>query len=102
MPRFFSIKLVSALVATIIMTGCADLNRGATPQPVSDARISDQVRALIGQAPQLDVSELSVRTEDGVVQLRGYVSEPDTVSAVAMLARQVAGVRSVSNELRLK
>lgn len=95
-------KAMTALLAMLINAGCADVAPVSSAAPVNDARISAQVRDAIRQAPQLQVSELSVRTSAGVVHLRGYVDEPDTVSAVAMLARSVEGVRSVSNELRLK
>lgn len=94
--------LLAALVlGTVTVSGCAATGGQAGPA-IADAAITTGVKAAIGGDPDLQVSELKVETEQGVVQLRGYVSSADDVATAAAAARTVKGVKSVRNDLRLR
>lgn len=100
--RFRSWITFTPLLPALLLAACASSSAPPAPTGTQDARITAAVRSAIEQQSELNVSELTVRTSQGVVELRGYVRTPDAASAVAMVARTVEGVRSVSNELRLK
>lgn len=85
------------------LAGCATSgNVGPVAQYVDDATITAGVKAAIVREPTLKVFEIDVETEQGVVQLSGFVSSADSVAAAASVARTVKGVKSVRNDLRLK
>ena len=99
-------RLTAALVAALALgqvAGCA-MSGGAGPkaQIVDDAVITAGVKAAIVGDPALDVAEIDVETQQGVVQLSGFVGSADSVAAAASVARTVKGVKSVRNDLRLK
>jgi hyperosmotically inducible protein len=94
--------LLAALVlGTVTVSGCATPGEAAG-QAIADATITTGVKAAINGDPNLKVSDLNVETEQGVVQLSGFVSSADDVAAAAAAARTVRGVKSVRNDLRLK
>jgi osmotically-inducible protein OsmY len=53
-------------------------------------------------APGLDSSEIDVETSKGRVQLSGFVGSRADIDQAMIVARGVEGVRSVSNDMRLK
>jgi len=94
--------LLAALVlGPVTVSGCASTN-AQSDQAIKDATITTGVKAAIVGDPNLKVSELTVETDQGVVQLGGYVSSADDVAAAAAAARTVKGVKSVRNDLRLR
>lgn len=97
---------MTALLAALALgqlAGCAMSGSvGPTVQAVDDATITAGVKAAIVRDPGLEVTEIDVGTEQGVVKLSGFVSSADSVAAAASVARTVKGVRSVRNDLRLK
>ena len=98
----WSATLLAALVlGPVTVSGCAATGT-ETGQDITDAAITTGVKAAIDGDPNLKVSELTVETEQGVVQLGGYVSSADDVAAAAAAARTVKGVKSVRNDLRLR
>ena len=97
---------MTALLAALVLgqlAGCAMSGSGGpTVQAVDDATITAGVKAAIVRDPGLEVTEIDVGTEQGIVKLSGFVSSADSVAAAASVARTVKGVRSVRNDLRLK
>jgi len=97
-----TVTLLAALVlGTVTVSGCAATGKAAG-QLIDDTTITTGVKAAINGDPTLQVSGLEVETEQGVVQLGGFVSSADDVAAAAAAARTVKGVKSVKNDLRLK
>jgi hyperosmotically inducible protein len=94
--------LLAALVlGSATVTGCAATGTQAG-QAIDDGTITTGVKAAINGDPNLKVSDLIVETDQGVVQLGGFVSSADDVAAAAAAARTVKGVKSVRNDLRLR
>jgi len=94
--------LLAALVlGPVTVSGCAATGP-QSGEAVTDSAITTGVKAAIDGDPNLKVSELKVETDQGVVQLGGYVSSADDVAAAAAAARTVKGVKSVRNDLRLR
>lgn len=79
------------------------LGAPSTTAPASaDDAISARVRSALQAEAGLGGLDIDVVTTDGVVRLSGYTESSAQMSHVTELARRVSGVRSVSNELRLK
>ena len=101
--RYGAIPLLLAMLAGAPLAGCATSFPGfGSVDKVDDDAISAGVRSAIRLDPELTVSDLDVKTYQGIVRLSGFVSSADSVAAAASAARTVKGVKSVRNDLRLK
>jgi len=98
-------KLATFLAAMLMATalGCASTaTREGTGEYVDDTVITTKVKAAILNEPTLKSAEINVETFKGVVQLSGFVSSAAAESKAVAVARGVAGVKSVKNDMRLK
>ncbi len=92
-----------AALALAALAGCA-----ATPaqesagQYIDDTVITTSVKAAILNEPMLKVTEINVETFKGVVQLSGFVASPDSMATAVKVAKNINGVKSVRNDMRLK
>ena len=103
MKQYGIATALAVMLALGQVAGCATSGGGGpVAQYVDDATITAGVKAAIVREPTLKVFEIDVETEQGVVQLSGFVSSADSVAAAASVARTVEGVKSVKNDLRLK
>ena len=69
---------------------------------VDDATITAKVKtALIGNE-ETKAHQINVSTRQGVVQLSGFVDDSGEKQTAEMLARNVAGVQKVDNQLEVK
>ncbi|TSA11397.1 MAG: BON domain-containing protein [Betaproteobacteria bacterium] len=99
--RIFTVLL--ALVVTVTAAGCAsNSTKESTGEYIDDAVITTKVKAAILDQPTLKVSEIKVETFKGVVQLSGFVSDDAAMTKAVGVARGVAGVKSVKNDMRRK
>jgi osmotically-inducible protein OsmY len=87
-----------AAVATLVgLSGCA-----TTEGFIDDATITTKVKAAIWNEPSLKVMDISVRTENKIVELSGSVKSRTDKAKAAELARDVVGVRKVKNDLAIQ
>jgi len=68
----------------------------------SDAEIAADVLASLAWDPRVDETEISVRSNNGVVALTGNVSTYARKFAAAQDARRVEGVKDIVNEINVK
>jgi len=73
-----------------------------TGEYVDDSVITSKVKAAIFNDPILKVNEINVETFKGVVQLSGFVRSQADIDQAVKVARGIAGVKSVKNDMRLK
>ena len=66
-----------------------------------DGAITSEVETALQSERSLNVPELVVATEDRVVRLRGAVCSQAQIDRATRIARAIAGVLSVQNELSL-
>jgi osmotically-inducible protein OsmY len=84
------------------LTGCAAFGRCGLRECAPDAKISNEVRELLAQSPELaSPNAISVQTLRGAVYLRGLVSTPYQVAEAGSIAGRAAGVNSVQNLLSI-
>lgn len=100
------LKYLSAFImalALLFSSGCASTStQEGTGEYVDDSVITTKVKAAIYNEPTLKSAEINVETFKGVVQLSGFVSSADNVRKAAELARNVKGVKSVKDDMRVK
>jgi osmotically-inducible protein OsmY len=83
--------------------GCASTaKQEGTGEYVDDSVITTKVKAAIFNEPTLKSAEINVETFKGVVQLSGFVSSPAAETKAVAVARDVGGVKSVKNDMRVK
>ena len=97
---FSAVFLVVALITTV---GCAPTTKHeGTGEYLDDSVITGKVKAEIFKDESLKSAEINVETFKGEVQLSGFVSSQADINRAADLARSVAGVTSVKNDMRVK
>jgi osmotically-inducible protein OsmY len=75
--------------------------RGPKGYQRSDARIHEDVCDRLAEAPDIDASDIEVRTTNGEVTLSGSVREREEKRRAEDLIEGVSGVRDVHNNLRV-
>jgi osmotically-inducible protein OsmY len=98
-------RLGTVLGALLIVTalGCASTpKQEGTGEYIDDSVITGKVKTAIFNEPTLKSAEINVETFKGVVQLSGFVSSKDAENKAVEVARTVAGVKSVKDDMRLK
>jgi hypothetical protein len=101
MLRAVAISLVAA--GALLQAGCASSpDSRATGQVVDDAALTARVKsALAVDAGVETAANVDVTSYRGVVQLSGFVESQDAARRAVAVAKQVDGVRSVRNDLRV-
>ena len=74
----------------------------ATKENVNDAVITTKIKADLFAEPELKALAIDVDTENGVVNLSGFVSSKAEADRAVRLAKGVKGVTKVQNSLKVK
>jgi c(7)-type cytochrome triheme protein len=69
---------------------------------VDDTVITAKVKAAVLEEPALKSAEINVETFKGTVQLTGFVRSDADIAKAVSVAKGVAGVKSVKNDMILK
>ena len=97
-----SASAVFLAVALVGMAGCAATPTSeSTGQYIDDAAITAKVKAAILDQPTLKALDIHVDTFKGTVRLSGIVAARASIDRATEVARGVAGVKSVRNEMRV-
>jgi osmotically-inducible protein OsmY len=103
MKSFKSATSLLAIFAIAGLMGCASTSKSeGTGEYVDDTVITAKVKTAIFEQPNLKSAEINVETFKGVVQLSGFVSSQANVNEAVMVAKNVKGVSSVKNDMRVK
>lgn len=100
-----SSSLASAIVVLFVAAalGCASTSKKeSTGEYFDDTVITGKVKAAILDEPSLKSAEINVETFKGVVQLSGFVSSRAAANKAVGVARGVAGVQSVKDDMQIK
>lgn len=71
----------------------------AAPQPSPSAQLAAKVKSALRGAQSLDAQGVDVTVADGVVTLHGTVPAAQESHKISLFVSQMAGVRSVVNNL---
>lgn len=98
-----SLGITAALCAILLVAGCAgSATDKSTGEYVDDAVITTKVKTALVQADEVGALDVKVKTYKGVVQLSGFVDSESEASQAELVAGQVAGVRRVENQIKVK
>jgi hyperosmotically inducible protein len=97
------LALLGVAAAVLLAAGCsATRTQKSFGETVDDATVTAKVKsALIGD-PATEARHINVDTRRGVVQLNGFVESADGRTQAVKVAKGVAGVTKVENNLRLQ
>jgi hyperosmotically inducible periplasmic protein len=90
-------------VLLIGLAGCAGTQtRDSTGEYIDDAAITTKVKSALIADKQVSAFPISVETIKGVVHLTGTADTRAEADKAATIARGVAGVKSVDNDIHIK
>lgn len=104
-------KVMLAAFAAVALVGTAactqnpraDSEQRSAGQFVDDAAVTAKVKTAIAtDVGAKTAAQVNVNTTGGVVQLSGFVDSNEQVNRAVSAAKNVNGVRSVKNDLRIK
>ncbi len=99
----FLAQYVFWLVLFAAIAGCASPHISKdTREFIDDSSITARVKFDINREPTLNMFQIHVDTNKGVVQLSGFVDDRDAVGKAEAIARKVQGVKTVINNLVVK
>ena len=95
---------LGALPLLLSVSGCTTGSRyeQSTGERIDDHGTSSHVKAALEADPQYKYADVNVVTFKGVVQLSGFVNTKDQKNRAGDLARKVAGVKDVENNITVK
>jgi hyperosmotically inducible protein len=89
-------------VSLMILTACQSMTGKTTGQTIDDATLTASVQAKLTSDKLSNFSRINVDTDRSVVSLNGVVRTVEEKSRAEELARQVAGVTNVNNNLQIQ
>lgn len=99
--KYLSIVLLG-IFATLAI-GCAGTpTQESTGEYLSDTWITTKVKTALANDSIVKSTEVNVETFKGDVQLSGFVSSKPAMDQAVLVARDVEGVASVKNDMRIK
>lgn len=87
--------LPSLVLATVALASCSGTPERPTAETEADGALARHVYLALNADPLYYFRHVSVRADDGVVALSGYVWSPDALYRARQVARDVPGVRRV-------
>ena len=103
--RFVTILCVTAapVVAGLVVSGCAgDRYHESTGEGIDDTAITARIKHELGSDPVFKFDDVHVTTFKGEVQLSGFVLSQDARNHAEELAKNAAGVKSVTDSIQLR
>ncbi len=89
-------------ISLMLMMGCESMTGKTAGQNIDDTTMTASVQAKLTGDKMSNFSRINVNTDRSVVSLNGVVRTVEEKSAAEDLARQVAGVRNVNNNLQIQ
>lgn len=86
------------LVFALLLTGACRTTETLGRQ-VDDSVITSKLNAKLAADPDVNMRDVAVQTDEGMVTLTGRVENVRAKSEAERLARQIDGVRGVRNHL---
>ncbi|MDD5248902.1 MAG: BON domain-containing protein [Rhodocyclaceae bacterium] len=74
----------------------------STGQMIDDTAITTKVKSAFVRDQKVSALDISVKSDNGIVQLSGFANSAQEADRAAELARQVPGVKEVQNNIELK
>ncbi len=88
-----TLRVIAIAAMAVVLAAGAD--------PVSDDVLFDQVRIRIANDREIGADKITVKVENGVVELTGSVRQDRQRERAEKIVKKVKGVKSVQNNLRV-
>jgi hyperosmotically inducible protein len=95
----FSVLMVFGLA---LFSGCASITGETAGENIDDATINTKVNAIIVKDSDAHYLKIDVTVTKGDVTLTGFVNSRETGERLVSKIRQVRGVKSVQNNLKVE
>jgi osmotically-inducible protein OsmY len=100
---YIVIRCLVVLIMIAVFVACASTSKqSSTGEYFDDSVITSKIKTQLATDDFLKSFQISVETYHGTVQLSGFVDSQDAVDKAGQIARGVAGVKSVKNDLMVK
>ena len=86
----------------MVLTACESMTGKTTAQTIEDATVTASVQGKLTVDKLSNFSRIDVDTARSVVTLNGVVRSVEEKSPAEDLARHVAGMRTVNNNLKIQ
>ena len=96
-----SLKTLVSAVAFGLVLGCAGAGQ-KTGEVIDDAAITAKVKTAFAKDPDVSALKVNVDTDKGYVTLKGEVKSNLERNKAAQLARNIEGVKGVTNQLTVR
>jgi osmotically-inducible protein OsmY len=94
--------MLAMLVLMAVTAGCSSMTGKSAGTNVDDATITAQVKSKLAAEKVATLTKVDVDTNRGTVYLTGNVENAGIKERATEIARQVAGVRDVVNNLKIQ
>lgn len=103
MKQLRRFRMIFLPILLALFVGCAGTaTQESTGDYIDDTVLTTKVKAAVFNEASLKSAEINVETFKGVVQLSGFVSSQADINKAVEIAREVPGVKSVTNDMRVK
>jgi osmotically-inducible protein OsmY len=98
------LNFILAAIAAVLVSACVSSEtQRSTGEFTDDAALTAKVKSAIAtDVGARTAAAINIETYRGVVQLTGFVSDPEQAQRAAAAAKKVEGVREVKNDVRVK
>ena len=101
--RFVGAAMAAAVLALSACASRDDSSKRSAGEFSSDAALTAKVKTAIASDAGLgSASAININSYRGVVQLSGFVDSQEKIERAAQAARNVQGVQTVENNIRVR
>jgi osmotically-inducible protein OsmY len=93
--------LAATVLGAALAVGCTGLGEKTAGQTVDDAAIVTKAKAAFVADPIVKATDIKVDSYKGEVQLSGVAKNPEEARRAEELVRNIKGVKTVKNDIRL-
>lgn len=103
-PRFLPIArlFLLALFCTAIVACTSNEPFKQTGEYLDDSVITTRVKASLAKSKETSALNINVVTEQGVVQLSGFIKSEEERRAAISITRQIPGVKAIQDKMSIK
>jgi osmotically-inducible protein OsmY len=95
-------SMLALMMVLAVTAGCTAMTGKSAGENVEDAKITAAVKTKLADEKPATLTKVDVDTNKGTVYLTGNVENAAVKARATELARQVAGVREVVNNLSIQ
>jgi osmotically-inducible protein OsmY len=99
--KYASCLILAGVLSLPFVIYAADTSKDTAGEYISDATITTKVKADFAGDKWVKGRDISVRTDQGVVDLTGTVNTSNESDRATTVASQVKGVKAVHNNLKV-